>query len=201
MVSGGGSNLQALIDGINGGQIEGARIRLVLSSKDGVHALERARRAGISTVIISKEDYPDEEEKANAILAALAEAETDLVITAGYISLLNKRVCAAYKDRMINIHPSLLPRHGGVGYFGLRVHQAVLAAGDKETGATVHFVDDEGVDSGEIIMQERLPVLEGDTAESLQKRVLEEIEHPLIVKATNLVVKKLAEFAAVKPGG
>ena len=201
MVSGSGSNLQALIDGITGGQIEGARINLVLSSRDGAFALERARRAGIRTAVVSKDDYPDEREKGGAILAALAEAGTDLVITAGYMSLIDRRVCAAYKGRMINIHPSLLPRHGGVGYYGLRVHQAVLAAGDEETGATVHYVEGDGVDSGEIIMQERTPVLENDTAESLQKRVLEEIEHPLIVKAANLIVKKLAGSAAVKAGG
>ena len=195
MVSGGGTNLQALIDGVREGRIEGARIGLVLSSRDGVYALERAKNAGIKTMVISKEDYPEEEEKADAILAALAEAGTDLVVTAGYMSLLHKRVCAAYKGRMINIHPSLLPRHGGVGYYGLRVHQAVLAAGDRETGATVHYVDDEGVDSGEIILQERVPVMEGDTAETLQKRVLEEVEHRIIVEGANMVVQRLAAEA------
>ena len=191
MVSGGGTNLQALIDGIADGRIKNARIGLVLSSRAGVYALERAARAGIKTIVISKDDYPDEEAKAGAILAALAEAKTGLVVTAGYMSLIAKRVCTAYKNRMINIHPSLLPKHGGVGYYGLRVHEAVLKSGDKETGATVHYVDDEGVDSGAIIMQERLSVLENDTAETLQKRVLEQIEHPLIIKATNLVVQKL----------
>ena len=191
MVSGGGTNLQALIDGVREGRIAGARIGLVLSSRDGVRALERAKNAGIKTIVISKEDYPDEEEKADAILAALAEAGTDLVVTAGYMSLIHKRVCTAYKGRMINIHPSLLPKHGGVGYYGLRVHQAVLAAGDRETGATVHYVDDEGVDSGEIIVQERTPVLEGDTPETLQKRVLEEVEHRLVVEGTNKAIKQL----------
>jgi phosphoribosylglycinamide formyltransferase-1 len=193
MVSGGGTNLQALIDGVGDGRIEGAKIALVLSSRDGVYALERARLSGIKTVVISKENYPDENDKADAILNALAEAKTDLVITAGYMSILDKRVCSAYKDRMINIHPALLPKYGGVGYYGLRVHRAVLEAGEKETGATVHYVDDEGVDSGEIILQERIPVLDGDTPETLQKRVLEEVEHRIIVKAANDIAKQLRE--------
>ena len=193
MVSGGGTNLQALIDGVADGRIEGARIVLVLSSRDGAYALERARRAGIETVVVGKEEYESDEERADAILAALREAKTDLVVTAGYMSIIHKRVCRAYKGRMINIHPALLPRFGGVGYYGLRVHKAVLEAGETETGATVHFVDDEGVDSGEIIMQRSVPVLSGDTPETLQRRVLEEVEHSLIVDATNSIVRKLAE--------
>ena len=192
LVSGGGTNLQALIDAAENGRISDARIALVLSSRADAFALERAKRAGIKTTVISKDEYPEESDRGDAILAALAEAETDLAVTAGYMSILDKRVCTAYKGRMINIHPSLLPRHGGVGCYGLRVHEAVLAAGDKETGATVHYVDDEGVDSGEIIMQERTPVLEDDTPETLQKRVLEEIEHKILVEATNETVKKLA---------
>jgi phosphoribosylglycinamide formyltransferase-1 len=191
MVSGGGSNLQALIDGVADGRIAGARIGLVLSSRDDAYALERARRAGIKTVVISKADHPDDEKKADAILAALAEAGTDLVVTAGYMSILDKRVCSAYKGRMINIHPSLLPKYGGAGYFGLRVHRAVIEAGEKETGATVHYVDDEGVDSGEIILQECVPVLEGDTPETLQKRILEEVEHRIIVEGANAIVQGL----------
>ena len=192
MVSGGGTNLQALIDGVADGRIEDACIALVLSSRPGVYALERAEKAGIKTTVISTQEYPDEDKKAEAILAALAEAKTDLVITAGYMSIIPESVCAAYKNRMINIHPALLPKHGGVGYYGLRVHEAVLKAGDKETGATVHYVD-EGVDSGEIILQTRTPVLENDTPETLQKRVLEEVEHPLLIKATNQVIQKLAK--------
>ena len=191
MVSGGGTNLQALIDGAADGRIAGARIVLVLSSRAGVYALERARKAGINTVVISKEDYPDESEKAYAILAALKEANTDLVVTAGYMSIIDKRVCLAYKERMINIHPALSPKHGGIGYYGLHVHRAVLASGDKETGATVHYVEGEGVDSGGIILQRSVPVFDTDTPESLQKRVLEEVEHDLIIEATNMVVQKL----------
>jgi len=192
MVSGGGSNLQALIDGVDDGRIEGAEIVLVLSSRADAFALERASRAGIKTAVISKKAYPDENEKTDAILKALDEAKTDLVVTAGYMSIIDRRICSAYKGRIINIHPALLPRHGGVGYYGLRVHQAVLETGDKETGATVHFIDEEGVDSGEIILQKSVPVFEDDTPETLQKRVLEEVEHKIIVEATNTIVQKLS---------
>jgi len=193
MVSGGGTNLQALIDGVAEDRIAGARIALVLSSKDGVYALERARKAGIPTIVISKEAYENEEKKADAILAALSDAQTDLVVTAGYMSIIHKKVCAAYAGRLINIHPALLPKFGGVGYYGLRVHRAVLEAGEAETGATVHYVDTEGVDSGEIIMQRSIAVRPDDTPETLQRRVLDEVEHSLIADATALVVKKLAE--------
>jgi len=190
MISGGGTNLQALIDGVKDGRIEGARIGLVISSRDGAYALERARRAGIKTIVISKDDYPGENEKAEAILAALSDAKTDLVVTAGYMSILDKRVCRAYKDRIINIHPALLPKYGGIGFYGLNVHRAVLDAGEKETGATVHYVDDEGVDSGAVIVQRSIPVLKDDTPETLQKRLLEEVEHPLIVEGTNLALRR-----------
>ena len=191
MVSGGGTNLQALIDGAADGRLEGAKLVLVISSKSGAYALERARKAGINTAVIEKSDYPGEPEKTNEILRALKEANTDLVVLAGYMSILDERVCSAYKDRIINIHPALLPRHGGVGYYGLRVHRAVLAAGDKETGATVHYVDEGGVDTGRIILQRSIKVRTDDTPESLQKRVLEEVEHPLIIEAANIVARKL----------
>jgi len=200
MVSGGGTNLQELIGGVADGRIAEARIALVLSSKDGVFALERARRAGIKTVVVSKEDYSGEEERADAILAALREAGTDLVVMAGYMSIVHKKVCAAYAGRIINIHPALLPKFGGVGYYGLRVHRAVLEAGESETGATVHYVDDEGVDSGDIIKQRSVPVFESDTPETLQKRVLEEVEHVIIVEATDLVVKDLLRKQGGKNG-
>jgi phosphoribosylglycinamide formyltransferase-1 len=190
MVSGGGTNLQAVIDGVADGRIPGAVIALVLSSRDGVYSLERARKAGIPTVVISKKDYPDEEAKADAILAALAEVGTDLVVMAGYMSILSPRVCRAYAGRMINIHPALLPKHGGPGYYGLHVHEAVLAAGDTESGATVHYVTDGEVDSGEIISQGRVPVLAGDTPETLQQRVLT-VEHRILPEATALVLQKL----------
>ncbi|MDR0876092.1 MAG: phosphoribosylglycinamide formyltransferase [Clostridiales Family XIII bacterium] len=190
MVSGGGTNLQAVIDSVKDGRIPDARIALVLSSRDGVYSLERARKAGIRTVVISKDEYPDEEAKTVAILAALTEAQTDLVVMAGYMSILSPRVPQAYAGRIINIHPALLPRHGGPGYYGLHVHEAVIAAGDTESGATVHYVTDGEVDSGEIIRQERVPVLAGDTPETLQQRVLT-VEHRILPEAAALVLQKL----------
>ena len=197
MVSGGGTNLQAIMDGIADGRIADGRVALVLSSRDGVYALSRAQSAGVKTVVISKEEYKDADKKADAILAALSKAETGLVITAGYMSVIHEKVCAAYAGRIINIHPALLPKFGGLGYYGLRVHRAVLEAGEAETGATVHYVDTEGIDTGEIIMQRTVPVFADDTPETLQKRVLEEVEHDLIVEATALVVR---ELAAAGPG-
>ena len=190
MVSGGGTNLQALIDAIADGRIEGAEIALVLSSRPDAYALTRAERAGVSAVVVSKEEYPDPETRADAILSALAAAGTDLVVMAGYMSILPNRVCSAYAGRMINIHPSLLPKYGGVGYYGLRVHEAVLKAGEKESGATVHYVDDLGVDHGEIILQKRVPVLPGDTPETLQARV-HEAEYKILVDATNQIASEL----------
>ena len=147
---------------------------------------------------MSKEDHPGEDVNAKAILAELAEAQADLVVTAGYMSILPKSVCSAYKGRMINIHPSLLPKYGGIGFYGLRVHKAVLEAGEKESGATVHYVDDEGVDSGEIILQKRTAILDGDTPETLQKRILEEVEHDLIVAGTQIAIDRLAAGAIMR---
>ena len=190
MVSGSGTNLQAVIDGVADGRIPNARIVLVLSSRDGVYSLERARKAGIPTKVISKVNYPDEEDKADAIIEALQDAETDLVVMAGYVSILSKRVCRAFAGRMINIHPALLPKHGGPGYYGIHVHEAVLAAGDTESGATVHYVSDGEVDGGEIILQGSVSVLDDDTPETLQQRVLT-VEHRIIVEGTAQVLKSL----------
>jgi len=189
LVSGGGTNLQALIDAVEQGTLKNAKIALVISSKEGAFALERAKKAGAKTLVISKTDYPNEDEKADAILKALAEAETDLVVLAGYMSILSPKVVRTYEKRMLNIHPALLPKHGGVGYYGLRVHKAVLEAGDTESGATVHFVD-EGVDSGEIILQGRVPVEPTDTPETLAARVLT-VEHKILPEAVALVLQKL----------
>ena len=191
LVSGSGSNLQAVIDGVKSGRIKNAKMVLVLSSKEGAFALERAENEGIKTAVISRKTHPDESERTDAILKTLREAETDLVVTAGYMSIIDRKICSAYKERIINIHPALLPKFGGIGYYGLHVHKAVLDAGEKETGATVHYIDEEGVDSGEIILQKSIPVMDGDTPETLQKRVLEEVEHEIIVEATNSVVQKL----------
>jgi phosphoribosylglycinamide formyltransferase-1 len=181
LVSGGGTNLQAILDGVSDGKIENARVGLVISSKADAYALKRAEAAGIGTAVVSKQDFPDGDARTEELLRLLAEAQTDLVVLAGYMSILSPEFCRAYAGRLMNIHPALLPKHGGEGYYGLRVHKAVLAAGDKESGATVHFVDDKGVDSGEIILQGRVPVLEDDTPETLAARVLK-VEHKIFVE-------------------
>lgn len=185
LVSGGGTNLQAVIDGIEDGSIRDAEVVRVISSNPGAYALERARKHNIEAMVISKADYPDAIERTNTIIAALDEAKTDLVILAGYMSILEPSLIEAYRGRIINIHPSLIPKFCGEGFYGKRVHEAVLAAGEKETGATVHYVD-EGVDTGPVIIQEKVPVIAGDTAETLAARVLE-TEHKILREAVQKV--------------
>jgi phosphoribosylglycinamide formyltransferase-1 len=170
MVSGGGSNLQALIDGVENGEIE-ARICLVIASKPGVYALERARQKGIPAEVISRKDFATKEAFDRANLAALRAYKAEGVVLAGYLSILGESVIEAYRERILNIHPALIPSFCGGGYYGIKVHEAALAYGIKVTGATVHFVD-EGTDTGPIVMQEAVPVLEGDTPKALQDRVL-----------------------------
>lgn len=172
LVSGGGSNLQAIIDSIQSGMLH-AEIALVVSDQQGAYALERAQSIGIPTAVIKKDT--------EALLEALRSAEVDGIILAGYLSILPKAVIAAYEGRILNIHPSLIPKYCGKGFYGIHVHRAVIEAGERESGATVHFVD-EGIDTGAIILQERVAVLPKDTAESLQKRVLE-IEHRILPRA------------------
>ncbi|MDR0851032.1 MAG: phosphoribosylglycinamide formyltransferase [Clostridiales Family XIII bacterium] len=193
-VSGGGSNLQAVMDGISSGLIQNAKIVLVLSSRADAYALDRASGAGIPTAVISPEEYPDVQVRTSTILAHLKEADTSLIVLAGYMSILPKELVGAYAGRIINIHPSLIPKHCGKGYYGLRVHEAVLKSGDRESGATVHYVD-EGVDTGRIILQRKVPVLPGDTPETLAARVLE-TEHEIIVEAVNICLKS-QEFCAM----
>lgn len=191
LVSGGGSNMQAIIDGILSGKIQRAKVSLVISSKTSAFAIERAENAGIPVKILSNKILVDEKERAQKLLELLDEANTDLIVLAGYMKVIPAEVVAEYRNRIINIHPSLIPKHCGKGYYGIRVHESVLAAGDSESGATVHFVD-EGVDTGRIIIQEKVPVLEGDDADVLAARVLE-VEHKIIVKAVNDVVGLLYE--------
>ena len=192
LVSGRGSNLQAIIDAVENETIAGAQIGLVISSTADAYALERASNAGIKTAVVSKKDFPDAEALADELIKQLKDANTDLVVLAGYMSILSLRVIRAYKDRMINIHPSLIPKHCGEGYFGLRVHESVIASGDTESGATVHYVDDKEVDGGEIILQGKVPVLPDDTAETLAARVLE-TEHKLFVQGINLAKERIEE--------
>lgn len=185
LVSGGGTNLQALIDAENRGEIPGGKISCVISSKPGAYALERAEKAGIPSRVIDRKIYPDRESYSQAILDALNEEKADLVILAGFMIILDERVSKAYPNQILNVHPALIPSFCGPGFYGLKVHEAALAAGVKLTGATVHFVS-EVCDGGPIILQGAVPVKYGDTPEILQKRVMEEVEWKLLPKAAAL---------------
>lgn len=187
LVSGGGTNLQAIIDGIESGEIQDAEIVQVISSSHKAYALERSARHGIKTRIIDKLSYPDEKERTQELLNALKKEKTDLVVLAGYMSILDEKIVEAFKNRIINIHPSLIPKYCGPGYYGIRVHQAVIDGGEKESGATVHYVDG-GVDTGPIIMQRTVPVLKGDTPEDLAARVLE-TEHSILCASIKKIVQ------------
>lgn len=189
LVSGGGTNLQALIDATEKGEIPGATINRIISSSYSAYALERGKKHGIETCVVSGKDYPDENERNEKLLEELRNAKTDLIVLAGYMKVLSPLIIKAYERRIINIHPSLIPKYCGKGFYGIRVHEAVIAAGEKESGATVHFVD-EGVDTGEIITQKKVPVLPGDTAESLAARVLE-TEHEILKSSVKKVVEEL----------
>ena len=182
LVSGGGTNLQALIDKVESGELAGAEIVQVISSREGVFALERAAKAGIKGKVIKDTE---------GLLEALAEENTDLVVLAGYMKVLEPPVIDAYRGRIINIHPSLIPKYCGKGFYGKRVHQAVLDGGETVSGATVHFVD-EGVDTGEIILQRELPVEPGDTADTLAARVLK-TEHFILAEGRKKVMETLPE--------
>lgn len=188
LVSGGGTNLQSVIDAIENGEIRDARIAGVISSKKDVYALERAKKHGIPSKIIMRKAYESKEEFDQAILEALKAFDADLIVLAGYLAILGENVIKAYPNRIVNIHPSLLPSFGGKGYYGLKVHEAVLSAGVKLTGATVHFVD-EGTDTGPIIMQKAVRVYPSDTPEVLQARVMERAEHIILPKVVRLLVQ------------
>lgn len=179
LVSGSGSNLQAIIDAIEAGDIEG-RIAVVISNRKNAYGLNRAQNHGIETAYLGLGNYPDEDERAEKLNEILAHHKVDFIILAGYLSILKASTIKAYEKRIVNIHPSLIPKYCGEGFYGHHVHEAVLENGERESGATTHFVD-EGVDTGRIIYQETVPVLEDDTVESLSKRVLG-VEHTLLVK-------------------
>jgi phosphoribosylglycinamide formyltransferase-1 len=184
LVSGGGSNLQSVIDHIKSGFLDRAIIVQVVSSSADAYALERAKNEGIPGSAVTRQQWPEEEKRNEEILRLLKEAGTDLIVLAGYMSILSPELISAYGDRIINIHPSLIPRHCGKGYYGKRVHRSVLEAGDLKTGATVHYVD-EGIDTGRIILQETVPVEPGDTEDSLAARVLA-VEHKILPQAIKL---------------
>lgn len=185
-VSGGGTNLQAIIDAIENGTITNAEISVVISNNKDVFALERAKKHGIEALCISPKDYESREEFNEAFLEKLDSYEVDLVVLAGFLVVIPEEMIAKYRNRIINIHPSLIPSFCGTGYYGLKVHEGVLSRGVKVTGATVHFVD-EGTDTGPIILQKAVEVKQGDTPKDLQQRVMEEAEWVIMPKAIDLI--------------
>lgn len=192
LVSGGGTNLQALIDAEARGEIKNGKISLVLASNDQAYALKRAENHNIPSVVVSKKECANEEEFAEKLLNAFKEHNIDVIVLAGYLSIIPKAVVEKYPHRILNIHPSLIPSFCGGGYYGLKVHEAALAKGVKVTGATVHFVN-EIYDDGEIIIQKAVLVKEGDTPEILQKRVMEEAEWKILPQAVSLVCEDRVE--------
>ncbi len=187
-VSGGGTNLQAIIDRIEDGTIQGARIVRVISNNPRAYALERARQAGIEGICVSPRQYETRDLFNQALLEALQAAEPDLIVLAGFLVAIPPAVIEAFRGRIINIHPALIPSFCGKGYYGLKVHERALERGVKVSGATVHFVD-EGLDSGPIILQKAVEILDGDTAEVLQKRIMEQAEWIILPRAISLIAQ------------
>ncbi len=186
LVSGGGTNLQAIIDAIDAGTITNTEIVSVISNNKSAYALERAKNHGIPAACISPKDYADRPAFHEALLAALDEVQADLIVLAGYLVVIPEIMIQKYRNKIINIHPSLIPSFCGTGYYGLKVHEGVLSRGVKVTGATCHFVD-EGTDTGPIILQKAVEVKQGDTPEVLQRRVMEEAEWVIMPKAIDLI--------------
>lgn len=185
LVSGGGTNLQALIDAQARGEIKGGKITCVIASNAEAYALERAKNNGIATRVLVRKEYPDVHAYSKAMLDALNEEKADLVVYAGFMTILDETLCRAFPNKMINVHPALIPSFCGKGFYGLHVHEAALSKGVKVTGATVHFVT-EVCDGGPIILQDTVPVLNGDTPEILQRRVMENVEWKILPKAVSL---------------
>lgn len=184
-VSGGGTNLQALIDAQDRGEIRNGKITFVLASNDGAYALKRAENAGIPSAVVSRKSYSSKAEYDEAILDVLADKNIDLIVLAGFLSILGEELVSKYRNRIINIHPSLIPLFCGDGFYGKRVHTAVLNSGVKVTGATAHFVN-EITDGGAIILQKAVPVEQGDTEDILQYRVMRQAEWEILPKAVSL---------------
>lgn len=185
-VSGGGTNLQAIIDGVNNGTITNTEIVGVISNNKNAYALERAQKAGIPAVCISPKDYETRDIFNDALLKGVQELNPDLVVLAGYLVTIPAQMIKAYTNRIINIHPSLIPSFCGVGYYGLKVHEGALARGVKVSGATVHFVD-EGTDTGPIILQKAVEVKQGDTPKELQQRIMEQAEWIILPQAIDMI--------------
>ena len=180
LVSGGGTNLQAIIDKVADGSLPQVELVKVIASKESAYALERAAKAGIETAVAKEQPQ---------VLEELEASGAEIIVLAGYMKVLSPEIIKKYRNRIINIHPSLIPKFCGKGFYGIRVHNAVIAAGEKESGATVHYVD-EGVDTGEIILQEKVPVLEGDTPEDLAARVLK-TEHVILAEGLKIAIQNL----------
>lgn len=186
LVSGGGTNLQAIIDKIAEGAITNTEIAVVISNNKNAYALERAKQAGIEAVCVSPKDYENREQFNQEFLKTLDSYQVDLVVLAGFLVVIPPAMIQKYENRIINIHPSLIPSFCGTGYYGLKVHEGALARGVKVTGATVHFVD-EGTDTGPIILQKAVEVQNGDTPEILQRRVMEQAEWEILPRAIHLI--------------
>lgn len=192
LVSGGGTNLQAIIDGIAAGSITNTKIEVVISNNPGVFALERAEKAGIPNFCISPKNYASRQEFNEALLAKLQSYDVDLVVLAGCLVVIPEMMVEAYPNKIINIHPALIPSFCGTGYYGLKVHEGVLERGVKVTGATVHFVD-KGTDTGPIILQKAVEVQQGDTPKVLQQRVMEQAEWIIMPKAIDMIANGKVE--------
>ncbi len=186
LVSGGGTNLQAILDAIDAGTITNAEVSVVISNNAGAYALERAKNKGIDAVCLSPKTFASREAFNEALLAKLQSYNVDLVVLAGCLVVIPQSIVDAYPNKIINIHPSLIPSFCGTGYYGLKVHEGVLSRGVKVTGATVHFVDG-GTDTGPIILQKAVEVHEGDTPKALQQRVMEEAEWVIMPRAIDLI--------------
>ena len=186
LVSGGGTNLQAILDAIDEGTITNAEVSVVISNNAGAYALERAKKKGIDAVCLSPKTFASREAFNEALLAKLQSYNVDLVVLAGCLVVIPQSIVDAYPNKIINIHPSLIPSFCGTGYYGLKVHEGVLSRGVKVTGATVHFVDG-GTDTGPIILQKAVEVYEGDTPKALQQRVMEEAEWVIMPRAIDLI--------------
>lgn len=190
MVSGGGTNLQAILDAIDSGKITNAKVEVVISNNPGAYALERARDHGIEAVCISPKSFENRAAFNEAFLKKTDEYNLDLIVLAGFLVTIPEEMIRKYRNKIINIHPSLIPSFCGVGYYGLKVHEAALARGVKVTGATVHYVD-EGVDSGPILLQKAVEVQPGDTPQVLQRRVMEQAEWVILPEAVNRIANGL----------
>ncbi len=192
LVSGGGTNLQALLDQMDMGGLPNVSVEVVISSNEKAYALQRARSHNISSTVINRKNYSSQEQFEEAFYGLLTDYQIDLIVLAGFLLILPIKIVRHFKNRIVNVHPSLIPAFCGKGFYGLKVHEAALARGVKLTGATVHFVD-EGTDTGPIILQKSVQVLNGDTKETLQKRVMEQAEWEILPEAIRLISENRIE--------